>query len=140
VPALRGGIGHDHDVLTIETPLRLTGYWASAADETWPDPRALVDPAWGGDERELLSIYLRYGLIVRAWMGPSTCRFCAASVGNLELTDGEYVWPEGLAHYVADHDVRLPEEFVAHVHEMEQRLESVSVDPAWWRTHGAMES
>ena len=32
--------------------------------------------------------------------------------GDSELTDGVFVWPEGLAHYVAVHDVRLPEEFI----------------------------
>lgn len=131
-----GVIGHDLGVLTMETPLRLIGYWASPTDDTWPDPRALVDPAWDGDERESVAIYLRYGLIASAWMGFSTCRFCEVRVGNLELTDGEYVWPEGLAHYVTEHQVRLPAEFIAHVHEMERRLESAVVDPTWWRTHG----
>jgi hypothetical protein len=31
------------------------------------------------------------------------------------MTDGVYCWPEGLAHYINEHDVRLPAEFVAHV-------------------------
>jgi hypothetical protein len=31
------------------------------------------------------------------------------------MTDGVYCWPEGLAHYVKEHDVRLPDEFVTHV-------------------------
>jgi hypothetical protein len=29
------------------------------------------------------------------------------------LTDGIWVWPEGLAHYVDFHDVYLPEEFIS---------------------------
>jgi hypothetical protein len=29
------------------------------------------------------------------------------------LTDGEWVWPDGLPHYVERHAVRLPDEFVA---------------------------
>ena len=29
------------------------------------------------------------------------------------LTDGEWVWPEDLAHYVEKYHVRLPAEFVA---------------------------
>ena len=34
-------------------------------------------------------------------------------MGCATLTDGKYVWPEGLAHYVSAHAVRLPEDFVA---------------------------
>jgi hypothetical protein len=33
-------------------------------------------------------------------------------MGSSELTDGEWVWPGDLAHYVWDHHVRLPDEFV----------------------------
>jgi len=36
-------------------------------------------------------------------------------MGRGELTDGVYVWPEGLAHYLEKHNVRLPQEFVDHV-------------------------
>ena len=35
-------------------------------------------------------------------------------MGCTELTDGVWVWPVGLAHYVEHHDVRLPDEFAAH--------------------------
>ena len=35
-------------------------------------------------------------------------------MGCTTLTDGKYVWPEGLAHYVSEHAVRLPEDFVRH--------------------------
>jgi hypothetical protein len=31
------------------------------------------------------------------------------------LTDGQYVWPGDAAHYVRTYNVRLPDEFVAHV-------------------------
>ena len=34
------------------------------------------------------------------------------STGCLELSDGMWLWPEGLAHYVNAHAVRLPDEFV----------------------------
>ena len=36
-------------------------------------------------------------------------------MGCRELSDGTYVWPEGLAHYVEEHNVRLPQQFVDHV-------------------------
>jgi hypothetical protein len=47
--------------------------------------------------------------------GLSPCRLCGQLNGSAEYTDGTYVWPEGLAHYVMEHDVRLPDEFVSHV-------------------------
>ena len=34
--------------------------------------------------------------------------------GCLELCDDMWCWPEGLAHYVEVHEIRLPDEFVAH--------------------------
>ena len=35
-------------------------------------------------------------------------------MGCCTLTDGTYVWPEGLAHYVSEHAVRPPEDFIKH--------------------------
>ena len=32
-------------------------------------------------------------------------------LGNWDLTDGQWVWPQGLAHYIERHWVCLPEEF-----------------------------
>ena len=36
-------------------------------------------------------------------------------MGSWDLTDGTWVWPQGLSHYVEVHGVVLPEEFVSHV-------------------------
>lgn len=116
--------------------LRLIGYWNGGHGQNaqYPDPASLVDPAWDADEREDVAIYLRYGVVARAYLGPSPCRLCEDRRvnGNLELTDGVYVWPEGLAHYVAEHAVRLPQEFVEHIHRMHQKLDDVEVDEGWW--------
>jgi hypothetical protein len=50
------------------------------------------------------------------WLGYSFCRFrCGIDdhlMGSSDLTDGEWVWPAGLAHYVEEHSVFLPEPFV----------------------------
>jgi len=35
-------------------------------------------------------------------------------MGSWDLTDGIWVWPEGLAHYVDAHNVGLPHEFTEH--------------------------
>lgn len=65
-------------------------------------------------------------------MGVSTCRMCGTPNGAGEFTDGVYVWPEGLAHYVQEHSVRLPAEFLAHVEWRSREQESAERDLAWW--------
>jgi hypothetical protein len=46
-------------------------------------------------------------------------------------TDGHYVWPEGLAHYLWEHQVRSPEQFVRHVVTKVESLENAQRDDAW---------
>ncbi len=96
--------------------LEVLGWWFSPfAPSTLPRPQALVgglDPA----AREPVLRYLRAGAVLVTFPEPSFCRFdCGVDdMGTRDLTDGTYVWPEGLAHYVERHAVRLPEAFVAH--------------------------
>jgi len=74
---------------------------------------------------------------VGAWPGPtglSPCRFCEKHNGSLEYTAHVYIWPEGLAHYLTDHQVRLPAEFVQHVERSMDELDEATVDPSWWLT------
>lgn len=113
--------------------LRLIGYWGSQGDTKYPDPASSVDLDWDADERDAVRTYLEQGLVVRLYMGYSTCRLCGfAQNGCLELTDGKFAWPEGLAHYVGEHSVRLPQEFIEHVRLMQDELDAASVDAAWW--------
>jgi hypothetical protein len=106
--------------------LRLIGYWRSEYDSTpWPDPHDFVDDTWPAATRELVVAYLVRGRTLQQYRGLSLCRFCGLKVGSKELTDRMYCWPEGLAHYVAAHNVRLPDEFVTHV---ESSADSLEVD------------
>ncbi len=108
--------------------LKLIGYWAAAPHWTWassprdgelawPDIRRAVWTGWSSPERERVAAYLRSGHRCRGYLGFSACRFeCRSTyriLGSGELTDGEWIWPEGLVHYVERHGVVLPEEFVA---------------------------
>lgn len=114
------------------------GYWGSSGDDPLPDPAAYVDPAWDEDERLAVASYLANGTIVAACMGFSTCRLCGTRNGTLEYTDGRFRWPEGLAHYVEDHNVRLPDEIVRHAVARMTALENAPVDDDWWRAEMAM--
>jgi len=60
---------------------------------------------------------------------------CACVNGSRDLTDGDYLWPEGLSHYVLAHGVRLPTEFAAHIERRLESLEELKRDVSWWRSN-----
>lgn len=84
------------------------------------DPARVIDPAWAVDERPQLVEYLRTGCRHSTYFGFSFCRLDSVchipreQMGSADLTDGEWVWPEGLAHYVEVHQIRLPDDFLDH--------------------------
>lgn len=98
--------------------LEAIGYWFNeAAPSAYPRPQALVGP-WSAARRAAVVAYLRAGAVFEAYRACSFCRFrCGATaraMGSRDLSDCVWVWPEGLAHYVEVHSVRLPERFVRH--------------------------
>ena len=112
--------------------VRLIGYWRRDADEGWPDPHELIDEAWDDQERDHVASYLEHGFVPWAAAGVSECRLCGRANGSAELTDGVYLWPEGLAHYVREHSVRLPADVLADIKRRQDELESLEVDRDWW--------
>lgn len=111
---------------------RLIGYWRNEQHPEYPDPQSLVDSTWDEDKRHVVYTYLCSGTMVAAYMGLSPCRLCGEHNGALEYTDGVYQWPEGLAHYVSEHSVRLPAEVVAHAIEKLEALEATRPSLDWW--------
>ena len=107
--------------------LSKVGYWRplqrrhldSAEDAALPDPREFVDTTWDSALRSRVAGYLKNGRIWAFGFGYSYCRFqCGApdsTMGSNVLTDGIWVWPEGLWHYVEAHAVRLPPQFFGHL-------------------------
>lgn len=101
------------------------GYWANSKDPkldsyekrgillAWPED--YVDPDWKGHERNLVIAHLRNAPDSNHYFGFATCRLCGIKVGSSEKSDGTYVWPAGLAHYLEDHSLRPPPEFLSHV-------------------------
>jgi len=83
------------------------------ADTPWPDQENVLD-------------YLRSGFIYGLAMGGAgrdqidRSGFANPMIegrgvsGASELTDGEWYWPAALIYYVEKHNVRLPDEFMAH--------------------------
>ena len=113
--------------------LKAIGFWIKdLSDESYPAPQELVG-ALPEEQRRSLARYLESGATFEQYFGYAWCRFvCGASesgtrgprdsfaagmdtrLGTRDLTDGTWVWPEGLAHYVREHGVVLPEEFMEH--------------------------
>jgi hypothetical protein len=100
----------------------------------WPDPADFVDPSWDDElERQLVLHHLTHGMLREQYRGYSWCRLCGLREnGASEVTDNTYVWPEGLAHYVSEHSVRLPQEFVDHVLTV-SATRFREMDTSWWR-------
>lgn len=82
------------------------GYWYSKREPDLPMPTESIifDPK--------VVEYLKAGTVKHQWKGFSSCRICGVPNGSKCLTDGKYIWPEGLAHYVEEHGTSLPEEFL----------------------------
>ncbi|GAA2788193.1 hypothetical protein RMN57_36955 [Kitasatospora sp. CM 4170] len=120
-----------------DRPLRLLGFWGPSENRTLPNPVDLVDPVWDEAERLWVADYLDHGQVAASWMGSSRCRLCTRLNGSRDLTDGYYLWPEGLAHYVLDHGVRLPAEFIDHIEQRSQALENLERDASWWQLNAA---
>lgn len=103
--------------------MKAIGFWTDRSEFTQPigavDPRTLVDASWDATERARVVAYLKNGVTHETWRGFSYCRFeCGRpshKMGSRDLTDGVYVWPEGYAHYVEDHLVKPPADFITRV-------------------------
>lgn len=112
--------------------LRLIGYWRDEQHGDYPDPHDMVDQSWDDCQRFIVATYFRRGTFLRGFMGLSPCRLCGKPNGASEYTDGVLVWPEGLAHYIEDHSVRLPEAIEQYVLHRVDGLEATSPSLEWW--------
>ncbi len=106
--------------------LRLIGYWNEGGipeNDRWPDPKDFVSELSSLDKQKILNYFESAVMMPYASGGVSECRFCGEVVGSGEFTDGIFLWPEGLPHYVLEHSVKLPEEF------LERALDGINIDP-----------
>jgi hypothetical protein len=123
------------------TSLNLIGYWImSLKGDPFLPPQEFVSDE-ESTVRQIVANYLDSGTMARAYRSTEWCRFlCRGDNGSCELSDGYWIWPEGLSHYVRDHNVRLPDEFVAdalagrpsHVMPIEQRCDAPT-DLSFWK-------
>jgi hypothetical protein len=98
-------------------PLKRIGYWWSPEESNLPHPRDYVDALWDVGERQRAIAYLCNCYYLYAWCGLSWCRFGCSNVymGACDLTDGTWLFPEGLVHYVRHHALKPPQDFLEHM-------------------------
>lgn len=110
-----------------QSRLMPVGYWRSPEQPALPDPALHIDRAWDEEERSATLRYLRSAPACMRFCGYSTCRLCGRSgpeLGDSDRTDGTWLWPEGLPHYLEHHAVRPPEPFLVHLRAARFRLET----------------
>ena len=117
------------------------GFWFNElAPSRYPRPQALVG-SWKARERTRVLAALRRGVPFASYRARSFCRFTCGErqMGHRDLTDGQFVWPEGLAHYVEHHAVQLPDWFrIAAIPVLRRDRVDDTRWIAWARTHGAV--
>ena len=77
-----------------------------------PDPRRLIGILGVHSYDGRVPAYLTQGARAAQYFGVAVCRCCGATLGSSDLTDGTWVWPEGLEHYLQAHGLPLPGPFV----------------------------
>ncbi len=99
--------------------MRMTiGYWREKKDPNsikdiharkLPWPEDFITDNWQVGEKEAILKRLSDYDGEEIYMGYSTCRICGCRNGDTEFYDNRFCWPEGLAHYVSEHNVKLLE-------------------------------
>ena len=116
--------------------LTAIGYWDSHIKDDFIWPQEIVSD--NVKYKEEIAEYLKNGNTAIQWQGHSGCRICQKTLGSKCLTDGKYIWPEKLEHYVIEHNVQLPEKFIKHMKSKNFSCDVVkikvikSVNYDWW--------
>ena len=107
--------------------LKMVGFWTSPERPDLPDPRSYIDDQWDRGERDLVIAYLENAYRhPYTYLGHSWCRLgCPGipqDIGTQDRTDGTWLFPEGLVHYVRHHSLRPPAEFLEHVRTLQYSM------------------
>lgn len=101
------------------------GYWKGPwEDQNLPDPRDFVGPIGPDDaDRAFVVQRLKGAATLTSWRGFSTCRICGKGLGTQCRTfDGTWVFPEKFEHYIEEHGLTLPQEFIDHLKGVPENL------------------
>ena len=103
-------------------PFKWFGIFRSSTDPPSLFPRfdEFVDPDWLPYDKNQIVLYLATAPMVLTTSLPDTeCEICKSilTVGTFR-SDGEWLWPDNLAHFVGHHNIVLPDEMVNKIRAM----------------------
>ena len=95
------------------------GFWKSEyephlpspiiSDNIYPDEFIEKCKEWTKTIGTSLSIYDKR---ITHYMGYSDCRICGQLNGSVEYTYNGFIFPEGVFHYIIDHNIEIDEQFM----------------------------
>lgn len=91
------------------------GFWFSKNDIELPFPRINSCNLSEKDKFKVIKFLNDSDHKKAGTFGYSQCRICGIINGSSDIYDDIFEWPEGLSHYVLEHNVGLPKEFVDYV-------------------------
>lgn len=81
------------------------GFWYSKYEPSLPMPVG-NDKPWNGQREFVLKLKKKQETArCRAYKGSSMCRICNEHNGSEEFSTKEWTWPQGLLHYIEEHNV-----------------------------------
>jgi hypothetical protein len=80
----------------------------------------VVDKTWNPPDLDEIVNYLRQGQVIAAAPAfkPIVCPICGETIAysaSSQQSDGHWIWPSPLPHYVQFHNVRLPDRMVEQI-------------------------
>lgn len=100
------------------------GYWRVNDKETHlPLLADFVDPTWQPEDKMSLIAYLKGAPLALVTSGHFLkCSLCSRELQRgAHRSDGTWLWPDSLAHYVEEHGVRLPLNFERQIRDRDYR-------------------
>lgn len=103
------------------------GVWKSAESDMFEVPifSDVVDTTWHPYDLDRLVEYLRTCPIsITSSIRPLPCPHCDYLLPepSAQRSDGVWVWPSSLSHYVAKHHVRLPDRLMERIRGREYQI------------------
>lgn len=127
--------------------LKLIGYWKSAFEIGLPHPINFIDSNWDETEKsKVIKHLITSPFLPSVCAGYSYCRLCdKQDNGYREQSDGVFIWPEGFTHYVEEHNVKPPQEFIDYCMEDLPPAainwdQEITIDRKWWKAQEGVET
>ncbi len=86
---------------------RYIGYWKSDNHPTFIDPKYIMG-TWREEKRASIIAYLQSGRIFCDHLQLEQCIICKYETKRIDLTDGLWIWPSILVHYIQEHNILMP--------------------------------